>query len=482
VAEHAWISEVLLVFEWLVRLAIAGRVIMSRRPVPVSLAWIAVVTFLPVIGLIVYLLIGENRLGRRRTARYLEVSEGLESKAAEFWRGGNEDWTVEEQPYHRIAWLAASLTGMPPLKGNTLTLLGGDEAVIAAMVTDIDKARTHIHMLFFIWMVGGAGDTVAEALIRAAGRGVECRVLVDAVASRHFLASHTAARMRQAGIHLAAAFQVGPVRMLFERLDLRNHRKIASMDGLVAYTGSQNITDKTFKKSIHYGPWIDAMVRVEGPGAQALEVIFLRDWHMEVDEPTPLEKFLPEFKLREGGSIVQVLPSGPGQAPMATQRAILETMYSARRELIITTPYFVPDDATLAAIQSAALRGVTVTLVVPKRNDAKLVAAASRAQYIDLLSVGVRIMEFRPGLLHAKTISVDSDVALIGSANLDVRSFALNLEVNLLVFDTDFASVLRFMQTSYIEQSDEVTLVEWQKRPLWRKIVENSARLVGPLL
>jgi cardiolipin synthase len=477
-----WFSEVLLSFEWLVRLTLAGRIVMTRRPVAVSLAWLCVVVFLPVVGLFFYLLIGENRLGRRRLRRYEAISQGLEAEAAKFWRGGNEDWTVEEQPYHRIAWLTGAVTGMPPLKGNTLKLLGGWEATIAAMIADIDRARAHVHMLFYIWMAGGVGDEVGEAMIRAAARGVECRVLVDAVGSRPFLRGPMARRMQAAGVRIVPALPVHPLRMMFNRLDLRNHRKIAAIDGTVAYTGSQNITDGTFKQAAKVGPWIDAMVRVEGPAAQALEVIFLRDWHMEVVEPTPIGRFLPEFKLREGGSVAQVVPSGPGQAPMATQRAILEAMYTARHELIITTPYFVPDDATLAAITSAALRGVRVTLVVPRRNDAMLVAAASRASYIDLLSAGVRIMEYRPGLLHTKTLTIDSDVALIGSANLDMRSFAINFEVNLFVFDTDFTSIVRFLQTAYIEESDEVVMREWMERPMWRKIAENSARLVGPLL
>jgi cardiolipin synthase len=480
--DTTWLPQAYLAFEWIVRLALAGRIIMLRRPVPVSLAWLCVVAFLPVIGLVSYLLIGENRMGRRRMRRYDAISQGLEAEAAKFWRGGNEDWTVEEQPYHRIAWLTGAVTGMPPLRGNSLRLLGGSEATIKAIIEDIDKARSHIHMLFYIWMVGGAGDAVGQAIIRAAERGVECRVLVDAVGSRAFLRSPIAASMRGAGVRLAGALAVSPLRMLFNRLDLRNHRKIVAIDGTIAYTGSQNITDGTFNQKARVGEWIDAMVRVQGPAAQALEVIFLRDWHMDVEEPTPLGKFLPDFKLREGGSVVQVVPSGPGQAPMATHRAILEAMYTARHELIITTPYFVPDDATLAAMESASMRGVRVTLVVPQRNDAALVAAASRAAYIDLLRAGVRILEYRPGLLHSKTLTVDSDVALIGSANLDMRSFSINLEINLFVFDSDFTSQVRFLQTSYIEESDEVSLDQWLRRPVWTRVVENSARMLGPLL
>ena len=285
---------------------------------------------------------------------------------------------------------------------------------------------------------------------------------------------------------VAAALPVNPLRMLFARLDLRNHRKIAVMDGRTAYVGSQNITDSSFgyRPLRKIGPWIDATARVEGPAAQALEVVFLRDWEIESDERLgdQLAELLPEVPVPEGGSIVHVVPSGPGDGLVALRQAVVTAIFSAREELIMTTPYFVPDDSTKDALIAAALRGVAVTVVMPKRVDGPLTGAAARSHYRDMLEAGVRIKHFRSGLLHAKTVTVDSDMAMIGSANLDMRSFTLNFEVTLFVYDTDEASLLRMLQVSYMEDSDDVFLEEWAARPAWKRLVDNTARLLGPLL
>jgi cardiolipin synthase len=273
--------------------------------------------------------------------------------------------------------------------------------------------------------------------------------------------------------------------VLFERLDLRNHRKIAVIDGRIAYAGSQNLTDSTFRAGFNprVGSWIDATVRVEGPAAQALGVVFLQDWQLDANEKVPdITPFLPELGPPKGECVVQVLPSGPGPSPAGIQEAVLTTIYAAKEELIITTPYFVPDDATRRALQAAALRGVRVVLVMPFEADGRLVAAASRSYWQDLLESGVRIMLCRGGLLHAKTISVDRLMGFIGSANLDMRSFYLNFEATLIIYDDNFASVLRFLQMDYISDSVEVHLDQWRRRPVIRTFADNCAQLLGPLL
>lgn len=292
--------------------------------------------------------------------------------------------------------------------------------------------------------------------------------------------------MRRAGVRVAAALPVNPVRMVLARIDLRNHRKIAVIDGCVAYAGSQNITDETFRvrRRPGIGPWIDASVRVEGTAAQALNVVFLRDWQSETDERFErIEEFLPDLpELPEPASTVHVVPSGPGEGPTAIHRALLSTIYAAREELIMTTPYFVPDEATASAISTAAMRGVRVTLVIPKRLDAPLVALAGRSYFGELIASGVRIMLHRDGLLHAKTLTVDRSVGVIGSANFDMRSFWLNFETTLFVYDTDFASQLRWLQTSYMERSEEVDARRWGQRGLAARGAEGVARLLSPLL
>ncbi len=474
-----------LLADFILRVAFAARIVFRRVPVPTALGWLVLILLVPGLGIPIYLLVGEVRLGTRRARMYLEVAKGLEERAHVFWRGGTQDWTGEVAQYRHISRLLTGLGEMPALVGNQLTVAAGRKEFISALVADIDKAERWCHLLYYIWADDDCGRIVGEAVVRAAKRSVECRVLVDAVGSKRFLRGATARCMREAGVRVVAALPVNPLRAIFQRLDIRNHRKVAVIDGWTAWTGSHNVTDPSYghKPRSGIGPWIDASVRVEGPAAQALEIVFLHDWQMETgDEVKEITELLPDRPIEGGCCIVQVAPSGPVPRPDAIQEAILTTIHAARRELILTTPYFVPDEATKMALVCAARQGVTVTLVVPKKLDGRLVAAASKAYYDELLEAGVRIMEHAPGLLHSKTMTVDADMALIGSTNLDIRSFRLNFEATLFVFDSDFASHLRMLQTEYLSQSTEVLLPEWRKRPLWDRFKENLARLASPLL
>jgi cardiolipin synthase A/B len=377
---------------------------------------------------------------------------------------------------------------MPPLKGNRLRLITEAEEMLASLIRDIDAATSHCHLLYYLWMRGGMGVAVGEALVRAATRGVECRVLVDAVGARPFLRSAMADRLRSRGVQVLPALPVSPLRMLFYRLDLRNHRKLAVIDGRIAYAGSQNLADSTFRSTrrIATGPWIDATLRIEGPAAQALAVVFLMDWQLDSDEDmSNIDPYMPDLGEPEHiESVVQVVPSGPGRLKGAggIQQALLTAIYSAREELIITSPYFVPDEATKSAIISAALRGIQVTIILPLTIDSPMVALASRAHFAEFLEAGVRLAQYPKGLLHAKTITVDRRIAVIGSANLDARSFYLNFEITLFVYDDDVASVIRFMQADFLENSIELTPDAWASRPMSVRVFENLFRLMGPLL
>lgn len=480
-----WWAWTLIASEWLIRLSLVVVVIVRRRPVSVSLAWITILVATPVFGAVLYLLIGENRLGSRRIRLFHKLTEGMDRQAVSLWRHRHQKWTPEEHFYQQIWRTATAVSGLPPLGGNSLALLGKSEQMLTELAADIDAAASHVHLLYYIYTTTPACLEVSEAVIRAAKRGVACRLLVDAVGSRGFLRSEVAARLRGAGVQVVAALPVNPVRALFERLDLRNHRKIAVIDGRIAYAGSQNLSDSTFRAGFNpkVGSWIDATVRVEGPAAQALGVVFLQDWQLDSEEKVAdVTRFLPELGPPKGECVVQVLPSGPGPSPAGIHEAVLTTFYAAKEELIITTPYFVPDDATRRALQAAALRGVRVVLVMPLEADGRLVAAASRSHWLDLLESGVRIMLYRGGLLHAKTISVDRLMGFIGSANLDMRSFYLNFEATLIIYDDNFASVLRFLQMDYISDSQEIHLDQWRRRPAVRTFADNFAQLLGPLL
>ncbi|MBL0928115.1 MAG: cardiolipin synthase [Phycisphaerales bacterium] len=482
-----WYGLVVLATEWLIRIALAVRVILRRTPMPTTLSWLIVLLFVPVIGLFAYALVGEPRLGSRRVRRYEELTRQIEEQASELWRHKHVAWTKRDEAFQHLSKLGTTVSGLPPLGGNRVELLSDATDVLAQIARDIDAATAHVHMLFYIWMPTGKSLDVCAALERAARRGVECRVLVDAVGSKEFVGSEPWERMVAAGVRCVEALPVNPLRMLLARIDLRNHRKIAVIDGRVAYSGSQNLTDETFTKR-GKGPWIDTTLRIEGPAAQALQTVFLRDWSLDSGEVLPdIDRWMPDLgdpgKVRPpGDTVVHVIPSGPGPQPDAVHQAFLAMLFAAREEIIMTTPYFVPDEGTRAALVNAALRGVAVTIILPDELDAPVVAAAGRSHYDDLLAAGVTIAHHVGGLLHAKTATIDRRLAVVGSANFDVRSFWLNFETTMFIYDRDFAGTLRFLQRSYLDESQALHLAEWRARPAWRRFLDNSAQLLSPLL
>ncbi len=481
-----WLAALPLILHATFVVALSVIVIMRRRPLAVSLTWIVIATFIPFAGLVLYALVGENRLGSRRLRRHREVSEELFPQAVTLWAERERAWIPEPGEFAPVAAFGTATCGLPPLVGNSHDLLAGPGEFLEALVRDIDQGEHHCHILTYIWQPEGAGGVVAAALQRAAERGVACRLLVDGVGSRAFLGSGQRRAMRRSGVRVVEALPVGVIRLLFRRVDLRNHRKIAVIDGRVAYCGSHNITDETFgmggRKPV--GPWIDASVRVEGPAAGALQMVFLRDWLLDsdesIDDPAP---FLPTFDRPVGsGAAFQPLPSGPGDEPRAIEQAMLTAIYGARQELVITTPYFVPSESMLVAILAAARRGVSVHVVVPRRNDSLLVAAASRSYFMELLEAGVGVHLYRPALLHAKTMTVDGRLALLGSANLDIRSFTLNFEISLFAYDQQCATRLRVLQETYIKESERLDAESWRTRAWARQFLDNAAQLLSPVL
>ncbi len=497
----AWLWPTILAAEFGLRLLLALHVIMRRRPVPVTMAWILLLLLVPLAGTVLYALVGENRLGSRRAAKHIELTTHIEQRAVGLWRERHSEWTADDQAEAHLAALGTRVGGMPPLKGNSLELIGSTADFLSRLVADIDRAASHCHLLFYIWTDDAEADAVARALVRAAKRGVTCRVLVDGVGSRDFLGGPAATSMAEAGVKVVEALPVRTWRLLLARVDLRNHRKIAVIDGAVAYTGSHNLCASRYPDTWlrRGGEWIDATVRVRGPAVQALQTVFLRDWLLdseeEIEELEPYLVVSPAASVSdvgEGGDkaggghgcVVHVIPSGPGPQPEAIHHALLTMLYGASEEILMTTPYFVPDEAMKTALIVAAQRGVAVTLVLPERSDMLVVGAAARSHYEDLMLAGVRIRHYTAGLLHSKTITVDRRIGLITSVNFDIRSFFLNFECSLFIYDDDFASQMRFLQTSYMGAgvSKELHLDEWRHRPLRQRFVQNVAQLAGPLL
>lgn len=483
--QASWVAVAIFATDLMIRIGLSVRVIMRRRPVGVSLAWLAIVLIFPFAGALVYLFIGELRLGRRRAERAAQIHEPYQHWLNELRGRYRAGWEVLEPLCQPVSRNVEATVGIPALAGNELTLLKSTDDVFRALIADIDAAQRTCHLEFYIWHPGGLADEVAAALMRAATRGVACRVLVDDVGSRDFLRSDLPRRMRAAGVVLHSALRAGLFRMLFVRFDLRLHRKIVVIDGEIAYTGSMNLVDpRYFKQDAGVGQWIDAMVRLRGPGVEGLAITFLEDWELEADEGLErLREIGDVHPLEEAGdAAIQVIPSGPARDDETVPEILLTTIYSARRELVLTTPYFVPDESLVLALVAAARRGVDVTLVVPERVDSRLVRLASQAFKGDLLAAGVRVALFRGGLLHTKSITVDRCFSLFGSLNLDPRSLYLNFEITLVVYGQQFTTELRALQQAYIDNSVMMDREVWQARTFLTQLSENAARLLGPLL
>jgi cardiolipin synthase len=465
----------------LVQCAVILRVLLRPHRDPASrIAWIAVVLAVPVIGMIAYLLLGETNIGRRRVANIREVLRALPEAGA--MQAGDAALGIADRhrPLFRVG---QSISGYAPVGGNAARLFSDSDATITALVADIDAATDHVHLLFYIWLDDNNGTQVAEALRRAASRGVVCRAMVDDVGSRAFVRGPHWAAMRAAGVQVARALPVGfaPLRALFGRIDLRNHRKIVVIDGGISYCGSQNCADPAFRVKPAFAPWVDAVMRFEGPVARQNQHLFATDWMSWTGED--LGALLAgDPPPARGEAIAQVVASGPTLRYSAMPEMFANLIYAARRELAITTPYYVPDDSLQSALRAAAHRGVATTLILPARNDNWAVAAASRSYYAELLAAGVRIHEYVGGLLHTKSLTLDGEVTLIGSANMDRRSFDLNYENNILLVDAAATAAMRALQDSYVARSRAVRAEDVAAWPMHRRLWNNLAAVLSPVL
>lgn len=449
---------------------------------PARLAWFIILILLPYVGSAIYFLFGEIDLGNHANARNKEIFDKIRTTSSAFM-GDFADVDKLISPVYRPAFrYAGSINGFHAVDGNSAELMADGNMTRVRLIADIDAATDHVHVLYYIWLEDNTGRDVAEALIRAAQRGVTCRAMADGLGSRALIKSELWAQMKQAGVHLAVALSLeNPIRtILTSRLDLRNHRKISVIDANITYCGSRNSADPEFLVKAKYGPWVDIMVRFEGPVVAQNQLLFASDWMQATGEDFGGLKLKAEPK--KDGFPAQVMGDGPTERRGATPQLFANLIASAQSALTLSTPYFVPDATVLEALCAAAHRGVCVTLIYPKFNDSWIVAAASRSYYRKLLDAGCIIHEFKGGLLHAKTLTIDERVSLIGSSNLDLRSFDLNYENNILLQDGATTKAICVRQRDYIEGSDEVTLLAVLNWPYHRRIWNNVIATIGPVL
>jgi len=438
--------------------------------------------FIPIGGTALYLLFGEYRQSRRRQKRLQTAEDFIERVARERVPSAP---AIDVGAYAHLAQAYQKIFGLPPQAGNDIELLPDAAHCFPRLIEDVDQARSSVDLEFYIWSDGGIVERLGAALMSAAGRGVKVRLLVDAIGSSAFLRGPNVTKMRDAGVEVGVALPSGFWRSLFARPDLRVHRKIAVIDGSVGYTGSLNIADPLlFKADAGVGQWVDALARVRGPAVLALYSVFLSDWCAETGENfvQSATSLSTRNTMTVGPAAIQCLPSGPAVKDSAIEQALIMALNCARRELTLTTPYFVPSDALRYALVAAARRGVRTTLIVPKRVDSRFTHYASRSFLQDLLVEGVVIGLYRDGLLHTKSVTVDQELSLFGSLNLDPRSLRINFEITIAVYDRAFAHSLCELQAKYLDRCDLYSRADVEAQTAVEVWKSDLARLVGPLL
>ena len=481
--DASWLVITLFVVDLVVRIAAVIIVPRNRRPTA-AMAWLLAIYFIPFVGVFLFLLIGNPRLPRKRRRKQAAINEYIHDTSAslEFGtlRPNAPDW------FRALVRLNRNLGAMPIAGDNAATLIADYQQSLDAMAEAVRRATRYVHVEFYILQTDDSTDNFFRALEEAAERGVVVRVLLDHWANRGKpFYKQTLRRLDAMGAHWHLMLPVQPLRGRYQRPDLRNHRKLLVIDGDVAYMGSQNVTDSSYnlRKNIRRGlHWVDLMVRVEGPVVASINAVFLSDWYSETDETLTDEIDLFSVSSGPGDLDCQIVPSGPGFDFQNNLKLFLGLLFAARERIIIVSPYFVPDEALLLAITTACQRGVHVELFVSEEGDQAMVYHAQRSYYEALLRAGVVIWMYRkPFILHSKSVTIDDEVAVIGSSNMDMRSFGLNLEVSMLVRGEEFVRDMRAVEHTYRRLSRQLTVEEWQRQPLRSTILDNLARLTSAL-
>lgn len=476
--DAAWVSTLFLVVDILIIAMLVPRIVIQRRESAATLAWVLLIFFVPIGGAVLYHLFGTRRLARRKLSRARArqgLSEGAEA-AQEALRG---DAVKEPTREERLRSLARSFNvdAAVATTGNEVIVLNHGNLLFRAIETEITAAKQYVHVEFYIFQPDATGLRIIELLTERARAGVEVRLLVDAVGARALKKKHVAALIA-AGGKFAQFLPVSLVLKPFS-VNFRNHRKIVVIDGETAFTGGMNVGDEYRGRDPEIGNWRDTHVMLRGPAALRLQEVFTDDWHFSTGEKCVSRKYYPPPP-HPGEVVVEVVASGPDATAEAIHRKLFTAITRAETRVWLTTPYFIPDRAILVALMTAAQRGLDVRLLLPGWSDHKFVLYAGRSNYAELLSAGVRIFEYRRGMLHAKTMVVDDAWTTIGSANMDMRSFVLNWEANLIALDRNLATTMAERFEHDLKHCIEIRL------PLLRtpreQFLEAACYILAPLL
>lgn len=512
--------DFLLIFDAILFIVLAGRVIGKRPPVSEALAWILLMLIVPIIGGIIFIIFTETPLGRKRANRATALRKELNK-----WHK-----YIKEVPEGDLAFLGPEAPGIaklishrgdfPVLNAENLDLFSNEAEILERIISDIESSQECVHLCSYIWKSSGKIKRLEESLKNAALRGIKCRILLDDIGSSSFLGSGNCHSLEMAGVEVVSALKSGLFRSFFRRIDLRNHRKIFTIDRKISYTGSMNLVDSSsYGPWLKLGGWVDACIRLEGDAARILDFVFCWDWYLETEDKigeqqnlalNPSESnSLPhksqsetttkrpdppattrtnniEGQVHSSNDVkrktaIQIVPTGRNLSRNHIHDIFLNFIFKANHKITITTPYLVPTDGLLSALCSAGKRGVEVNIIVPAKSDDKIVQLASEASYNTLVRAGVNLYQYQGGLLHAKTLTFDNKISMVGSLNMDTRSFYINFEICPFIYDEKFTLKLTALQNTYIEASDKIS-DNTLKESILKRSLQSFARLLSPIL
>ena len=472
----------------LVILLVMLRVLLDTRSNFKALAYILFIVMVPIVGILFYFSFGINYRKRKLYTKKIVDDEDLHKKILTSLQDYS-DQVLKSDPlsseYQNLVRFIYNSSNSPLTGNNSVKLLINGEEKFPELLTAISEAKSHIHLEYYIYENDDTGKSIADLLIKKAQEGVEVRFLYDDLGS-HGLGKQFIKRLTDAGVEAVPFYKI-KLYALANRLNYRNHRKIIVIDGKKSFIGGINISNRyrndTKSKNALY--WRDTHLTIDGPATFYLQHLFMCDWNFSSKQKL---QFGPDYfpihseDKKILNELVQIVPSGPDSIFPVIYYSLIEAIGTARERVLITSPYFIPGESLMDALIIAAKSGIEVKILVPGISDSKMVNAAARAHYTELLQHGVRIFQYEKGFVHAKTMVIDDNLAIVGSANMDYRSFDLNFEVNAMLYSKEIAGQLQKAFNDDLKQSSEINAEDWINRPkhihLWEKIV----RLLSPFL
>lgn len=475
----------------LLTIGVCLRIIYDTRTTTKTLAYVLLTIFLPFVGMIVYFTVGMNFRLRSMYSKKLTNDEALLTRITQRIADESRAIMLDAPPgvrqFEKLANMLVRDGHSPLVGGNRVRLLTNGEEKFPDLLAALEKAERHIHIEYYIYEDDAIGNAIKDVLIRRAGAGVAVRFIYDDFGSRA-ISRKLVPQLRAAGV-LAYPFYKLTIPAFAQRLNYRNHRKIVVIDGVTSFVGGINVSDRYINRPNTSNPvfWRDTHLRIDGTGSYFLQNLFLCDWNFcaPVDHQVEFDAAYfgpaPDASNIGEGAIVQIGASGPDSRMPTLLYSFVQVINLAKKELLMT-PYFIPGDSLLDALVVASLSGVKVKMLVPGDSDSLLVNGAASSYYAELMQAGVEVYRYRKGFVHAKTIVADGQLAAIGTANLDYRSFDLNFEVSAFVYDTDLAGQLGQAFYDDLNYADPIDYRIWRERPAWKKLLQKAARMVSPLL